>query len=108
MAKYIDADKAIEVIINTPSMVGSKYDFDHDVLTALVDKEHEIIDLINNNVPTAVVAPVTHAHWIKDDNNQCYCSACMDDHHRPMFFTPHPQWKYCPWCGAKMDEKEEV
>ena len=50
---------------------------------------------------------VIHAHWITDDNEQCYCSACMDKHHRPMFFKPHPQWRHCPWCGAKMDEVAE-
>lgn len=104
MARYIDADKVIEVIVNTPSMVGSKYDFDHNVLTALVDREHEVVDLINNNVPTADVAPVTHALWIyksvdDNDNGEYTCSRCgCGEVHSISCEVP-----YCWRCGAKMD-----
>ena len=101
MARYIDADKAIEVIVNTPSMVGSKYDFDHNVLTALVDREHEITDLINNNVPTSDVAPVVHAYNKSKDG--FLCSACtFGDFGLFRDYTPN----YCPNCGARMDGKE--
>lgn len=101
MARYIDADKAIEVIVNTPSMVGSKYDFDHNVLTALVDREHEITDLINNNVPTSDVAPVIHAHWIEHPEYSivCYCSNCG------VGVRGTTGENYCFNCGAKMDEE---
>ena len=107
MLRYIDADKAIEVIVNTPSMVGSKYDFDHNVLTALVDREHEITDLINNNVPTSDVAPVAHAHWeeIAPGGGKLYfrCSNCSTT-----FAPSHGLvYKYCFYCGAKMDEEVE-
>ena len=101
MARYVDVDKVIEVIVNTPSMVSSKYDFDHDVLTALVDKEHETIDLINNNVPIEDVAPVIHAHWIERRRNYMVCSNCgkyKGDWRTESFV-------YCPHCGAKMDEE---
>ena len=103
MPRYIDADKAIEVIVNTPSMVGSKYDFDHNVLTALVDREHEITDLINNNVPTSDVAPVIHGHWIYQGLSRPYncfsrCSCCG------VVFDGYETFEYCPKCGAKMDE----
>lgn len=87
--RYIDLDKAISLFHMT---------FFYS------EKPISILEC----VPLEDVAPVVHGSWIKDDNEQCYCSACMDDHHRPMFFTPHSQWRYCPWCGAKMDEAEIV
>lgn len=109
MARYIDADKAIEVIVNTPSMVGSKYDFDHNVLTALVDREHEITDLINNNVQTSDVAPVVHAHWkwkLADNGwADTTCSNC--GHVWNMDVHVSLDYDYCPYCGSKMDEEIE-
>lgn len=89
MPRYIDADK-LKTRIAPESLF-------RDTLVEWIDLQE-----------TEDVAPVVHGSWIKDDNEQCYCSACMDDHHRPMFFTPHSQWRYCPWCGAKMDEEVEL
>lgn len=59
--------------------------------------------------PTADVAPVIHAHWIRrfcDHRNDYYdvleypyrCSACRE--------KSKELTKRCPECGAKMDEKE--
>lgn len=109
MARYIDAEKAVEVIVDTPSMVGSKYDFNHDVLTALVDREHEVIDLINNNVPTEDVAPVIHAHWkeFEDYSGAVYpeCSRCGLVWWLEEGTAEDNEMYYCPKCGAKMDEE---
>lgn len=57
-------------------------------------------------IPAADVAPVVHAHWIRfKERDSCYihmrCSACSaywsDPSHSDYF-------RYCPNCGAKMDE----
>ena len=65
------------------------------------------IDTVNN-VSAADVAPVVHAHWIRfKERDSCYihmrCSACSaywsDPSHSDYF-------RYCPNCGAKMDEEE--
>ena len=53
------------------------------------------------NAPTADVAPVVHAHWVVDR----YCSHCDCDIHDYDIYSKIP--KYCPECGAKMDEKEK-
>lgn len=37
--------------------------------------------------------PIVHGHWINDVN---YCSVCKQ--------KSHELSKYCPYCGAKMDE----
>lgn len=56
------------------------------------------------DVPTADVAPVVHAHWEKIDNDCGHygfvkCTACGDEYGSLTY-------RYCPNCGAKMDEKE--
>lgn len=62
--------------------------------------------------PAADVAPVKHGYWVGEydgyaDGNPCYdtwhCSECgweCDD-------DEEPTWKFCPNCGAKMDESLE-
>lgn len=65
--------------------------------------------------PAADVAPVVHAHWIKEytlgwyDGEQNYkliCPACNYsylDNHLGAIAPKH--FNYCPNCGAKMDEE---
>ena len=65
-----------------------------------------IFDIISE-IPSADVAPVVHARWIyveetlATSSGWC-CSACR----RPRWLSPDvPEvFKYCPNCGAKMDE----
>ena len=49
--------------------------------------------------PTEYVVPVVHAHWVEETTGfSLYgCSACKqyEDY----------KYKYCPNCGAKMDEE---
>lgn len=103
MARYIDADliKNIElipykrksgninVIIANMAIAGAKQ---------VVDK-----------IPTADVAPVTHAHWARSYKRPgvyefigWYCTNCNSRTSEE--YAPH-WWLYCPHCGAKMDEE---
>ena len=56
--------------------------------------------------PGEDVKPVVHAHWVpcEDEYEDEYkCSACGIQ-----FIAIEPQeegWKYCPCCGARMDEE---
>ena len=52
-----------------------------------------------DKVPTADVAPVVHAHWIKRVGGYFDCSNC----------GAVSDWKspYCPRCPAKMDVEVE-
>lgn len=54
------------------------------------------------NLPTADVIPVKHGHWIGKPlagYSTVKCSACGS-----AFVENNGKWKYCPHCGAKMDE----
>ena len=55
--------------------------------------------------------PLRHAHWIErarygenETSAICECSACGDTVWT--YDDPARRWKYCPQCGAKMDEEE--
>ena len=67
-------------------------------------------DCVVKVAPAADVAPVVHAKWIDsqpDVPNYSYrksgmsyfCSNCK---HRAGKYK-HDTYKYCPWCGARMD-----
>jgi hypothetical protein len=50
-----------------------------------------------------------HAHWIDSPNvPECVvCSNCLSDELSAQVIVPAPEWyKYCPCCGARMDEEE--
>lgn len=58
---------------------------------------------------TVEAKPVVHAHWLEqiiDGGQELMCSNCgeyalMNDE----FYSEFS--KYCPYCGAQMDEKED-
>ena len=54
-----------------------------------------------DDMPAADVAPVVHGHWIIcSDGYYPYCSVCKcEPQGREMT-------KFCPNCGAKMDEED--
>ena len=58
--------------------------------------------------PTVEAEPVRHGHWKPFDEDEYTCSLCGN-----IFVTmdgEHPlsnEFKYCPFCGAKMDAKEK-
>lgn len=59
--------------------------------------------------PTIEAKPVVHAHWLEqiiDGGQELMCSNCgeyalMNDE----FYSEFS--KYCPYCGAQMDKKED-
>ena len=58
------------------------------------------------------VDPVKHGHWIEvqrihetDHTAICECSLCGDT---VWVYDGQRAWNYCPNCGAKMDEVENV
>lgn len=54
-------------------------------------------------LPAADVAPVVHGRWLYGDYYDIgdVCSECDWDSQ-----MTHPSYRYCPNCGAKMDEVE--
>lgn len=58
------------------------------------------------NLPAADVAPVIHARWEKRGSSW-YCTHCGIGYRITCGNIPASRHKYCPNCGAKMDEEEE-
>lgn len=83
MARFIDADKLIWQVQDS-----DKY----GTITKQV-----FISLLQNS-ETEDVAPIAHAHWI-DTLYGWACSNCEKEQEYTLFL------KYCPSCGAKMDEE---
>ena len=54
------------------------------------------------NRPAADVAPVRHGRWEWDTEDIYRCSNCAEKSHVKEVMG-HPEWDYCPNCGAKMD-----
>jgi len=77
--------------INMENMWGFSYDSVHTLI---------------NKAPTIDAVPVVHGHWIlerePDGTPYClHCSECDDDFHN---IAIKSATRYCPNCGAKMDE----
>lgn len=103
MAEYIDR-KALDIAMTIAAANGK--DKDRRTWAKAICVLHDM--------QTADVAPVVHGRWIKDNDSFqtddyycCYfdynCSNCgevVNDRYK----LP----KYCPECGAKMNEKEAV
>lgn len=69
-----------------------------------------IIEEAIKNAPTIKAKPVVHAHWfLLDDcaNEGVYCSACTKKVYKTDYANQKLKSKYCPNCGAQMDEKED-
>ena len=52
--------------------------------------------------PSADVAPVRHGRWEWDTEDIYRCSNCAEKSHVKEVMG-HPEWDYCPNCGAKMN-----
>ena len=93
MARYIDADIAMAYFDRFEKYNGECY---FDSVSEAVTEFEEIID----DVPTADVAPVVHSKWeICCDGYYPYCKNCRNEPQGRVMT------KYCPNCGAKMDEE---
>lgn len=58
----------------------------------------------------AEVAPVRHAHWVKDKRfvkDHYYCSSCDGSALKNNYGEYNILSPYCPECGATMDEEVE-
>lgn len=54
-----------------------------------------------DELPSADVAPVIHAHWRWMPNHDVICSKCQ---YVLPSGSPVSDFRFCPYCGAKMDE----
>ena len=96
MAEYIDREAALSLVQpDTPEDEKS---------TVTIATAKKLVRSIVYRTPTADVAPVRHGRWIKVGyacgETEWQCSACKETEWR----TSASRLKYCPFCGAKMDE----
>lgn len=96
MAEYIERQAVIDLLKGAGEESGSP----------VVDIEL-MIEAVQDDVPTADVAPVVRGHWLTWEerfpdratgkNLGVFCSVCGN----------HADFSssYCPHCGAKMDEE---
>lgn len=93
MARYIDADKALEIFdewIDTTGVLPKGTSYYYEAQGCIED------------TPTEDVAPVRHGRWISYGIGFGFsykCSACGYIDGYPF----NDRHNYCPRCGAKMD-----
>lgn len=70
----------------------------------------EDLDTALAQTPTIDAEPVRHGHWtdkqIDWHKGETYCSVCGQEAGAEYGRYTYIKSKYCPYCGAKMDEKE--
>jgi len=62
------------------------------------------------DVPSADVAPIRHGKWIYSNDFHWYtasCNKCGYQRRTDIKAEGWNQWKFCPNCGAKIDEEKE-
>ena len=101
----ISREQCIAMILNTPTQNRHE-----DVLSALALRQVEIINVIER---CPAVAPVRHGRWIIGfENFSPYqkCSTCGLE--IPLKATEGDMeiclYRFCPNCGARMDQEEEA
>ena len=99
MDEYIDREAALSLVQpDTPEDEKS---------TVTIATAKKLVRSIVYRTPTADVAPVVHGRWIEKEKYtfgiMYDCSLCENR----ILDTGRP-WHYCPNCGAKMDEKENI
>lgn len=93
MIRRCDAIQAIKDLPNCPNGYSDTYD------------KETIINVLND-IPTADVALVVHAKWVKSsDDGLLECSNCGAYVFEYNNILPN---YYCRGCGAKMDKVEDV
>lgn len=91
MPRYIDAYKLWDAIDSIDTVQGlNNAVFIYDVIQAI------------DNAPTADVQEVKHGRWELKTKTNAHCSNC--DFIRSI--ETQIGWKYCPKCGAKMEDEE--
>ena len=102
MAEYFEKEALIrEIISDMASFVG-----DPDAVQKHDEQCNYAISCIES-APVSDVAPVVHGRWEAKGyvcgESEFECSAC----HKTEWRTTISQFKFCPFCGARMDGDAE-
>ena len=100
MPKYVDIDHEIQEMQQVIDEHKNSRTFENEIASYAFKLMIEKFQ----SLPPADVAPVIHAHWIKNKGYMLSrCSACQNT----IPLGREYKHKYCPNCGAKMDEEEQ-
>ena len=97
MGRLIDAKKLKRAIMDMESPYSTFF---------IPDWVRVFVNRVIDKAPTVDAEPVRHGHWIEKGagfNWHFECSACGWEDGYPF----NDRMKYCPNCGAKMDEEAE-
>ena len=103
MAEYIKREAALEICETEYRYRQRMFDYFGDTAAWNIGSEIKAL-------PAADVAPVVHGRWIGAPlcgNDNCKCSECGSFHNIHANLRGEIMQKYCPNCGAKMDEVSE-
>lgn len=103
MPRYVDLDKLPLVNIDVYTDNRTSYVDIREVQQALRQAEAQ----------TGEVKLVVHGHWVLTECGDAMCSRCREsyeicddpEHARAMMKYFAQEWRWCPGCGAKMDEE---
>ena len=115
MSRYVDTYNLHKSLFEYKDQTGKvrtlpNRDCDNRPITLSVEEIKKAI----TKTPSADVAPVIHAHWIKDKRKMredgeiydYYCSRCKGEAIESQYGNHDVFTDFCPYCGAVMDEKE--
>ena len=97
MAEYIEREAISEEIRKYYYKNPPNFSYGEGFDRGLDRAQRAILD-----APAADVAPVRHGRWEWDTEDIYRCSNCAEKSHVKEVMG-HPEWDYCPNCGAKMD-----
>lgn len=112
-----------EELINKNALVEALLDYtwrdEEGFLIESTDEKRQFIEQWLPNVPIVDAKPVRHGHWVhgREISRSYIGDACVGIHYDKCWCSEcnytvegYPLlWKYCPICGATMDEvKEDV
>lgn len=101
MTDYIDRQAAIKAIDDLPNCYNGYSDaYDKACIIGVLEE-----------LPSAEVEPVKRGKWIYDNQFHWYrasCSACGYMRSTDIKADNWNGWNYCPNCGAKMENEDEL
>lgn len=100
--RLIDADAAKARMIEISAKVFTEINFTTFPIVAGMINKFDCED----DFPTIEVVPVIHSKWVSHDNSSHkFCENCGIGFN--ILFYQKNDYRFCPYCGAKMDEGEE-